>query len=54
MFTNAFRPVKEMFKDMKLWKFKVEGISGENIFGHHLRVGILNVKWWFNDIQKYF
>ena len=31
MFTNAFRPVID---DMKLRKFKVEGISGENILSH--------------------
>ena len=23
-----------MFQDIKLWKFKVEGISGKNILGH--------------------
>ena len=31
-----FRPVLEMFQDMTLWKFKVEGIFGENILGHPL------------------
>ena len=30
MSTDAFRPVNEMFKDMKLRKFQVESISGEN------------------------
>ena len=28
--------VIEMFQDMKLWRFKEEGISGQNIFGHSL------------------
>ena len=36
MFTNAFRPLVEMFQNMKLWKFKLEHISGEDIFGHPL------------------
>ena len=34
MFTNVFRPMIEMFQVMKLWKFKVAGISEEDILGH--------------------
>ena len=34
MLSNAIRPLIEMFLDMKLWKFKVEGIPGEIILGH--------------------
>ena len=34
MFPNVFRPAIEMFQDMNLYKFKVKGISGENILGH--------------------
>ena len=34
MFTKTFRPETEMFQYMKLWKFKVDSIPGENILGH--------------------
>ena len=34
MFINGFRLVIHMFQDQKLCKFKVEGISRENILGH--------------------
>ena len=38
--------LNENFYDMKLWKFQVEGISWENIFGH-LQGGNFELKIMF-------
>ena len=51
MFTNVFRPVIKKFDNIKLWEFKVEGISRENFLGHP-RVGNVEFKMKCKIFQK--